>query len=119
MFFSSTPPSQQARPFVLLPVALSSLLATLGGGAGVLSLLSLLLALGSGLLLLGILDGLLAGGGTGLGALVAALLDHVKVGTDDTTLRLHDTASTLLGDFLFTLKNFTRQHMSLSQQHVA
>ena len=91
----------------LLPVALSTLLAldaltstTLGGG--VLGLLSLLLALGSGLLLLALLDGLLAGGGTGLGALGAALLDNVEGSTDNGTLGLHDTAGTLLGNFLFS-----------------
>lgn len=95
----------------LLPVALSTLLAldaltsTLGGVGGVLGLVSLLLALGSGLLLLALLDGLLAGGGTGLGALGAALLDNVEGGTDNGTLGLHDTAGTLLGNFLFTLKN--------------
>lgn len=73
-----------------------------GGGAGSrLGLLSLLLALGSGLLLLGVLDGLLASGGTGLGALASSFLDHVKGSTDDGTLGLDDTASTLLGDFLF------------------
>lgn len=94
----------------LLPVALSTLLAldaltsTLGGAGGVLGLVSLLLALGSGLLLLALLDGLLAGGGTGLGALGAALLDNVEGSTDNGTLGLHDTAGTLLGDFLFTLK---------------
>lgn len=93
----------------LLPVALSTLLAldaltstTLGGGGGVLGLLSLLLALGSGLLLLALLDGLLAGGGTGLGALGAALLDNVEGSTDNGTLGLHDTAGTLLGNFLFS-----------------
>ena len=91
----------------LLPVALSTLLAldaltsTLGGVGGVLGL-SLLLALGSGLLLLALLDGLLAGGGTGLGALGAALLDNVEGSTDNGTLGLHDTAGTLLGNFLFS-----------------
>ena len=70
-------------------------------GSGGLGLLGLLAALGGGLLLLGVLDGLLAGGGTGLGALVAALLDHIERGTDDTTLALDSTAGTLLGNFLF------------------
>jgi hypothetical protein len=71
------------------------------GAGGVLSLLGLLLALSSGLLLLGVLDGLLAGGGTSLGALASSLLDHIERSTDDGTLGLDDTASTLLGDFLW------------------
>lgn len=82
--------------------ALSSTLASRGGG---LSLVGLLLALGGSLLLLGVLDGLLAGSGTGLGALRTALLDHVKGGTDDATLVLDSTAGTLLSNFLFTLKS--------------
>lgn len=80
--------------------ALSSTLASRGGG---LSLVGLLLALGSSLLLLGVLDGLLAGSGTGLGALRTALLDHVEGGTDDAALVLDGTAGTLLSNFLFTL----------------
>lgn len=79
-------------------LALDALGGTLGGALG---LLGLLLALGGALLLLGLLDGLLAGGLTGLGALGAALLDHVEGGTDDGTLVLHNTAGTLLGNFLF------------------
>jgi hypothetical protein len=47
-----------------------------------------------------ILDGLLAGGLTGLRALRAALLDHIKGSTDDGTLSLHNTAGTLLGNLL-------------------
>jgi hypothetical protein len=49
----------------------------------------------------------LASGGTGLGALASSFLDHVKGSTDDSTLRLDDTAGTLLGDFLFSF----RQHV--------
>ena len=106
-YLLSTPQPKPDR-IRLLPVALSTLLAldaltsTLGGVGGVLGLVSLLLALGSGLLLLALLDGLLAGGGTGLGALGAALLDNVEGGTDNGTLGLHDTAGTLLGNFLFS-----------------
>lgn len=85
--------------------ALSTLLALdalsgLGTGGSGLGLLSTLAALVGGLLLLGVLDSLLAGGGTGLGALGAALLDHVEGGTNDGTLALHDTAGALLGNFL-------------------
>jgi hypothetical protein len=82
--------------------ALTSTLSSTGGGLG---LVSLLLGLGGCLLLLGVLDGLLASGGTGLGALGAALLDNVEGGTDDGTLVLDDTASALLGNFLFKLKS--------------
>lgn len=85
-------------------LALDALSSALGGGGGVLGLLSLLAALGSGLLLLGLLDSLLAGGGTSLGAHAAALLDHIKGGTDDGTLVLDDTAGALLGNFLFMVK---------------
>lgn len=88
---------------------------TLGGTGGGLGLVSLLSALGSGLLLLGLLDGVLASGGTGLGALVAALLDHIERGTDDGTLGLNDTARALLSNFLFELKN----HRSASCFHIA
>ena len=83
-------------------LALDALGTTLGGSS--LGLLGLLAALGGSLLLLGVLDGLLAGGLTGLGALGAALLDHVEGGTDDGTLVLHNTAGTLLSDLLFVHK---------------
>lgn len=82
-------------------LALDALGGALGGTGGALGLLSLLLALGGGLLLLGLLDGLLASGLTGLGAHGAALLDHIEGGTNDGTLVLHNTAGTLLGNFLF------------------
>lgn len=72
----------------------------LGGAGSVLGLLGLLDGSGGGLLLLALLDGGLAGGGTGLGALSAALLDQLEGGTDDGTLSLDGTASALLGDFL-------------------
>lgn len=69
----------------------------LGGGLG---LLGLLLALRSGALLLALLDGLLAGGRARLGALRAALLDHVERGTDDGTLGLDLAATAGLGGLL-------------------
>jgi hypothetical protein len=87
--------------------ALSTLLALdalTSGLSGVLGLVGLLSLLGSSLLLLGILDGLLAGSGTGLGALVAALLDHIEGSTNDGTLGLDGTAGTLLSDFLFAFE---------------
>lgn len=68
-----------------------------GGGLG---LLSLLLRLGGGLLLLALLDGGSAGCGAGLGALGAALLDHVEGGTDDGALVLDGAAGALLGSLL-------------------
>ena len=68
--------------------------------SGGLGLLGLLLRLGGGLLLLALLDGCGTGSGTGLGALGAALLDHVEGGTDDGTLVLDSAASALLGDLL-------------------
>lgn len=73
----------------------------LGGDGSVLGLLGLLDGSGGGLLLLALLDGGLAGGGTGLGALSAALLDQLEGGTNDGTLSLDGTASALLGDFLW------------------
>lgn len=85
-------------------LALDTGLAGRGAGSG-LGLLGLLLALGSSLLILGVLDGLLASGGTGLGALGSSFLDHVKGSTDDSTLGLDDTATTLLGDFLFFISS--------------
>jgi hypothetical protein len=72
-----------------------------GTSGGRLGLLGLLLRLGRGLLLLALLDGGGAGGGAGLGALGAALLDHVEGGTDDGTLVLDCAAGTLLGNLLF------------------
>lgn len=72
----------------------------LGSGSGALGLLSLLGRLLSLLLLLALLDGGQAGGAPGLGAHRAALLDHLKRGTDDGTLRLDGAAGALLGDFL-------------------
>lgn len=72
----------------------------LGRNGGVLGLLSLLSSLGGLLLLLVLLDGLRAGGGTGLGAHVTALLDHIEGSTNDGTLGLDVTASALLGDLL-------------------
>lgn len=71
-----------------------------GTGGGALSLLSLLGRLGGSLLLLALLDGGGAGGGTGLGALSAALLDHVKGSTNDGTLLLDGAAGALLGNLL-------------------
>lgn len=82
-------------------LALDATSTTLGGGGSGLGLVGLLGGSGGGLLLLGLLDGLLAGGLTGLRALRAALLDHIKGGTDDGTLGLHDTAGTLLGNLLY------------------
>lgn len=107
-------PSPSLNRFLstLLTTLLSTTLGGTGGGLGLVSLLS---ALGSGLLLLGLLDSVLASGGTGLGALVAALLDHIERGTDNGTLGLHDTASALLSNFLFELKN----HRSASCFHIA
>ena len=96
-------------------LALDALTSTLGSSGGVLSLVGLLLALGGGLLLLGLLDGLLAGGGTGLGALGAALLDNVEGSTDDGTLVLDGTAGTLLGDFLYS--NIRQQPISSCMSH--
>lgn len=66
-----------------------------------LGLLQLLLALGVALLLLARRDGGLARGGTGLGALGAALFDDVEGGADDATLLLDCAAGALLGYFLF------------------
>lgn len=83
-------------------LALDALGTTLGGGE--LGLLGLLGAGGSSLLLLGVLDGLLASGLTGLGALGAALLDHIEGSTNDGTLVLDDTAGTLLSDLLYIQK---------------
>jgi hypothetical protein len=110
-------PSPSLNRFLstLLTTLLSTTLGGTGGGLGLLSLLS---ALGSGLLLLSLLDGLLAGGSTGLGALVAALLDHIERGTDDGTLGLHDTASALLGNFLFKLQNNRSAFASISRSFV-
>lgn len=71
-----------------------------GSASGGLGLLELPLGLGGGLLLLALLDGGLAGGGASLGALGAALLDHVEGGTDDGTLVLDGAAGALLGDLL-------------------
>lgn len=102
-----------SAPSTLL--ALDTLASALGGGA--LGLLSLLLALGGGLLLLSILDGLLASGLTGLGAHGAALLDHIEGGTDDGTLVLHNTAGTLLGNFLYVhnpVSNPSRNQIRMS-----
>ena len=79
-------------------LALDALGTTLSSGG--LGLLGLLGGGGSSLLLLGLLDGLLAGGLTGLGALGAALLDHVEGSTNDGTLVLDNTAGALLGDLL-------------------
>ncbi|KAB8336773.1 hypothetical protein FH972_021082 [Carpinus fangiana] len=59
---------------------------------GALGLGGLLLALGRGLLLLAGVDGSLAGGGARLGALRAALLEHVEIGADDAALRLDGAA---------------------------
>lgn len=81
-------------------LALDPLGLALGGAGGVLGLLSLLLALRGGLLVLGVLDGLLAGGGAGLGALGAALLDHIEGSTDDGALVLDGAAGALLGNLL-------------------
>lgn len=81
-------------------LALDPLGLALGGAGGGLGLLKLLLALGGGLLLLGGADGLLAGGGAGLGALSAALLDHIERSTNDGTLGLDGAAGTLLGNLL-------------------
>jgi hypothetical protein len=73
-----------------------------GGAGGALRLLGLLLRLGSSLLLLALFDSLRAGGGTGLGALAAALLDYVEGGSDDGTLVLDGAASAFLGNFLYS-----------------
>jgi hypothetical protein len=81
-------------------LALDALRAALGRVGGVLRLLGLLAALRRGLLFLGFRDGLLARGGPGLGAHVAALLDHIEGGADDGTLVLDGTAGALLGNFL-------------------
>lgn len=85
--------------------ALGALLADLPGAlgrrGGELGLLGLL---GGGrglLLLLALLDGLGAGGGAGLGADAALLLDHVEGGADDGSLGLDGAAGALLGDLLF------------------
>lgn len=92
-----------------LNLLLSALVALLGldllglaaGGAGSgLCLVGLLLGLGGSLGLLALLDGGGAGGGAGLGALSAALLDHVEGSTDDSTLVLDCAAGSLLGNFL-------------------
>lgn len=57
--------------------------------------------LGLGLLvLLALGNGSLAGGGTNLGLLVAAGVDLLERGTDDTTLVLDGLARALLGDLL-------------------
>lgn len=72
----------------------------LGGLGGVLRLLGLLGSSIGLLLLLGLLDGLETGGGAGLGAHGALLLDHIERGTDDGTLGLDGTAGSLLGGFL-------------------
>ena len=71
-----------------------------GTGGGVLGLVGLLRRLGGGLLVLALLDGGGAGGRAGLGALGAALLDHVERGTDDGTLVLDGAAGALLGNLL-------------------
>lgn len=70
------------------------------GVGGVLGLLSLLSGLRLLLLGLGVLDGSEAGGGAGLGAHGAALLDHIEGSTDDGTLSLDGTAGALLGNLL-------------------
>lgn len=72
----------------------------LAGQSGVLGLVSLLGGGGSGLLVLALLDGGGAGGAAGLGALRAALLNHIERSTDDATLSLDGTARALLGNFL-------------------
>lgn len=72
----------------------------LGRESSVLRLLSLLGGLGGLLLLLVLLDGLGAGGGTGLGAHGALLLDHIEGGTNDGTLVLDGSPGALLGDLL-------------------
>lgn len=79
--------------------ALDAALAGRGTGS-VLGLFGLLLALRGGLLVLGILNSLLASSGTSFRALASSLLDHIERGTDNSTLGLDNTASTLLGDFL-------------------
>lgn len=71
------------------------------GRGGVLCLVGLLLGLGLGLLGLALLDGGGAGGGTSLGALRTALLDHIERSTNDGTLVLDGAASALLGDLLY------------------
>ena len=109
----ATPPNQQPRLPRLAGAgsglgrrALGALLAdaphglALGGNGSVLGLLGLLGSLGGGLLLLALLDGLETGGGAGLGALRALLLDHVEGSTNDATLGLDGAASALLGDLL-------------------
>jgi hypothetical protein len=72
----------------------------LGGRGGELGLLSLLGSSGGLLLVLALLDGGEAGGGTGLGAHRATLLDHIEGSTNDSTLGLDGAAGALLGDFL-------------------
>lgn len=73
---------------------------SLGSVRGGLGLVGLLCRLGSGLLLLAGRDGGLAGSLTRLGALCAALFDHIERGADNGTLALDGTAGALLGDFL-------------------
>lgn len=94
-------------------LALDALGLATGTGGGGLGLLSLLLAVAGGLLVLGVLDGLLAGGGAGLGALVAALLDHIERGTDDGALVLDGTAGTLLGNLLYVARRISPVHLLL------
>lgn len=72
----------------------------LGGSFGLLSLLN---ALGGGTLLLALLDGGLAGSRAGLGALCAALLDHVEGSTNDGTLGLDLATTAGLGGLLWWL----------------
>jgi len=88
--------------------ALGTLLADLCAagsvGRGRLCFLGLLLGVLLSLLLFALLDVGLAGGSAGLGALRAALLDHVQGGSNDATLLLECAAGTLLGDFLIMVK---------------
>lgn len=68
-----------------------------GGVSSSLGLLCLLDALRGSALLLALLDRLSASGGAGLGALRAALLDHVQRSTDNGTLGLDGLAAAGLG----------------------
>lgn len=89
-----------SRALGSLLAKLCSLGGTLGLGSGELCLLSLLGSLGGSLLLLVQLDSLSAGGRSDVGSHGAALLDHIKRGTDDGSLGLDSSAGSLLGNFL-------------------
>ena len=81
-------------------LALNALDLALGSLGSILGLFGLLLIFRSNFLFFSVLDGLLTGSGAGLGAHASSLFNHIKRNTNDSTLRLNDTSSTLLGNFL-------------------